>query len=229
MQPCTVKGLAAAFSAGMLGYLFGFVPGVIRHRASKWALVHLDGVRSAQSFAVMSGAYTAVHCICQRIREVEDGWNRGLAGCATGLALGWGNGPAGALQSCAGIGGLSYLLDFGGTGAAEARGIGPLLESGAVQRGRQLGCVDDSSGDLRQKQRGQGDFKRQLRALVTMPPLAFLGQCCRVAYFDGCGCNGGTGGGLAGCCTVGPGPLAVAGAASEGGISSEQRRRRSRR
>lgn len=37
------------------------------------------------------------------------------AGCATGLAIGWSGGPASALQSCVGIGLLSYVVDLGGT------------------------------------------------------------------------------------------------------------------
>lgn len=82
-------------------------------------MVHAQGVASASQLAIMSGMYTAVHCICQRIRMVEDGWNRGIAGCSTGLVLGWKAGPWSALQSCAGIGLLSALIDFGG-GAVDA-------------------------------------------------------------------------------------------------------------
>jgi hypothetical protein len=203
-QPCTVKGLAAALSAGMLGYLFGFVPGVIRHRASKWALTHLDGMRSAQSLAIMSGAYTAVHCVCQRIRQVEDGWNRGMAGCATGLVLGWGNGPLGAAQSCLGIGGLSYLIDFGGAGAAEAAAM-PGVPSGANAGSRHAagsssgGGSGSSGGGASDPQRRRGglprDVERRLNEFMRLPPMAFLGEACRVAYFDGCACNGGGGGG----------------------------------
>lgn len=241
MQPCTLKGLSAALSAGVLGYMFGFVPGVIRHRASKWALIHLDGIKSAQSLAVMSGAYTAVHCICHRIRQVEDGWNRGLAGCATGLALGWSNGPMGAMQSCLGIGGLSYLLDFGGTSAAEARDMSApwhnvtLDASSGSSNSSSLGGRDSSSGPTcttssssTQGKRGQalhrapldeinsgggssgernsvgaylygiggkgllpGAFEQRLREFAALPPITFLGECARVAYFDGCGSGSG--------------------------------------
>lgn len=55
-----------------------------------------------------------VHCLAQRIRLHEDGWNRGFAGCATGLVIGWNGGPVSALQSCAGLGLISYIVDFGG-------------------------------------------------------------------------------------------------------------------
>ncbi|KAF5832439.1 Tim17/Tim22/Tim23/Pmp24 family-domain-containing protein [Dunaliella salina] len=73
-----------------------------------------DGGKSARALALVSGMYTWIHCLCQRIRLKEDGYNRGAAGCATGLVLGWKGGPASALQSCAGFGLISYILDFGG-------------------------------------------------------------------------------------------------------------------
>jgi hypothetical protein len=95
------------------------VPAGIKFKGRQWGMIHAQGVASAQQLAIMSGMYTAVHCICQRIRMVEDGWNRGIAGCSTGLVLGWKAGPWSALQSCAGIGLLSALIDLGG-GAAEA-------------------------------------------------------------------------------------------------------------
>jgi len=47
----------------------------------------------------------------------------------TGLVLGWSNGPWGALQSCAGLGLISALIDFGGgVEAAEARVLQPVQE-----------------------------------------------------------------------------------------------------
>lgn len=118
-QPCTLKGLASAAYAGALGYFLGFVPATFKFKARQWGMIHSQGMTSASQLALMSGMYTAVHCICQRVRMVEDGWNRGIAGCSTGLVLGWKAGPWSALQSCAGIGLLSALIDLGG-GAVEA-------------------------------------------------------------------------------------------------------------
>jgi hypothetical protein len=83
-QPCTLKGAASALYAGALGYFLGVVPATIKFKARQWGMIHIQGLASAQQLAVMSGMYTAVHCICQRIRMVEDGWNRGIAGCSTG-------------------------------------------------------------------------------------------------------------------------------------------------
>ncbi len=42
-QPCTLKGLGSAFYAGLLGYFFGVVPAVVKHRARMWGLVHQAG------------------------------------------------------------------------------------------------------------------------------------------------------------------------------------------
>lgn len=72
--------------AGMLGYFLGFVPATIKFKARQWGMIHTQGLASAQQLGVMTGMYTAIHCICQRIRMVEDGWNRGIAGCSTGKA-----------------------------------------------------------------------------------------------------------------------------------------------
>lgn len=114
-QPCTLKGMQSAFFAGTLGYMFGLVPSLIRNRLSAFGICHADGMASARTFAVMSGLYTTVSCICERVRMKDDGFNRGFAGCSTGLVLGWGGGPASAAQSCLGIGLISYLLDMGGS------------------------------------------------------------------------------------------------------------------
>lgn len=71
--------------AGALGYFLGVVPAALKFKFKQWGMINTQGLASAQQLAVMSGMYTAVHCICQRIRMVEDGWNRGIAGCSTGV------------------------------------------------------------------------------------------------------------------------------------------------
>lgn len=135
-QPCTLKGISAAFYAGALGYFLGFVPATIKFKARQWGMIHSQGLASASQLALMSGMYTTVHCICQRIRMVEDGWNRGIAGCSTGLVLGWKTGPWGALQSCASLGLLSALIDLGG-GAVEAAEAAALHQLQEIQQQQQ--------------------------------------------------------------------------------------------
>jgi len=124
-QPCIVGGLNAGFSAGVLGFFFGAVPSMFKNRslASRgiWAA---DGWRSAMALAVMSGLYNWVHCLCQRVRLTEDAWNRGFAGGATGLALGWSGGPLAAAQSAAGLGLISYFIDLGGANELPAKAAG---------------------------------------------------------------------------------------------------------
>jgi hypothetical protein len=131
---------------GALGYFLGFVPAAIKFKGSQWGMVHAQGMASASQLAIMSGMYTAVHCICQRIRMVEDGWNRGIAGCSTGLVLGWKAGPWSALQSCAGIGLLSALIDLGGGAAeaAEASMLGQLQQLQHEQRQWQAAAGADN-------------------------------------------------------------------------------------
>lgn len=70
-----------------------------------------EGWTSARAFAIMGGLYAAVGCFAQRLRKKHDAWNGALSGCATGLAIGWAQGPAAAAQNCAMLGALSYFLD----------------------------------------------------------------------------------------------------------------------
>jgi hypothetical protein len=124
----------------MLGYFLGIVPAAIKFKGKQWGLIHGQGMGSAGQLALMSGMYTAVHCICQRIRMVEDGWNRGIAGCSTGLVLGWKAGPWSAVQSCVGLGLISALIDLG-TGAVEAAEAAALNQLQLLQHEHQT-CVD---------------------------------------------------------------------------------------
>lgn len=168
-QPCTIKGLASAAGAGALGYFFGFVPGIIKHKARKWGLIHAEGLKSAQQLAIMSGLYTAVHCICQRVRQTEDGWNRGIAGCATGLALGWQGGPWSAAQSCVGLGVLSYVLDFAQAAPAQAA----VMTNASLSR--KSASVSGERSDLQRHILRSFDLGLHQLAL---PPLMWLGHCC---------------------------------------------------
>lgn len=106
----------------MLGFFFGAVPSVVRHKLRNPAAWWADGLTSAKSWAVMTSLFTAVSCIAQRIREKDDVWNRGAAGCATGLVIGWHgpNAPLNALQTGVALGGLSCLVDMipGSSGGA---------------------------------------------------------------------------------------------------------------
>lgn len=207
-QPCTIKGLTSAFFAGGLGYFFGIVPAAVKYRAKQWGAINAEGVKSAQTFAIMSGLYTAVQCICQRLRQVDDGFNRAAAGCSTGLVLGWKAGPWGAAQSCFFIGAISYVLDMGGGEApAHAADLGP----GARSRARCCGGLPDaraaapraaragSSGAAYEASSAAGCAKprhqvqlslprlQPAREQLALPPLMWLGACCgQASYFSGC-------------------------------------------
>lgn len=87
---------------------------MVRNKLRQPGLWWAEGLRSARSFALMSGVYAWVACLAQRVRRTEDGVNRGLAGCATGLVLGWNgpNPPLLAAQTCLGLGALSYFVDL---------------------------------------------------------------------------------------------------------------------
>jgi len=169
-QPCSIAGATSALFAGGLGYFFGFVPAAFKHRGAAWRAVHADGVRSAQTFAIMSGLYTAVHCIAQRLRRTEDGYNRLAAGCSTGLVLGWPGGPLSSAQSCIGIGALSYFLDFGGSA--------PAAHAATAQR-------PAAAAGPRRERRPAWRLAPPA-ALAALPPVAWLGAVAGQSCFFGC-------------------------------------------
>mmetsp|Transcript_35501 Transcript_35501/g.78761 ORF Transcript_35501/g.78761 Transcript_35501/m.78761 type:complete len:204 (+) Transcript_35501:57-668(+) len=170
-QPCSVKALSAAVSAGVLGWVFGFLPSILRNRSfGLWKTWLQDAGTSGKSFAIVSGSYTFIQCICQRIRQKDDGINRGFAGCATGLAMGWSGGPASAAQSCVGLGLLSYFVDFGGA-ASEPPAHAASLSSPKL---------------LSQPQYRARWQKRQVpspKALLKLPPVMWLGAVCNNSGF----------------------------------------------
>ncbi|PSC74053.1 mitochondrial import inner membrane translocase subunit TIM22-2-like [Micractinium conductrix] len=119
--PCTLTGLGAGLSSGSLGWVFGFGGYWLKNmRKGQFKASLAEGWGSAKTFAIMGGLYAAVSCFMVRLRQKNDAWNGAASGCATGLALGWKQGPMGALQSCAMLGFFSYFVD-GMTGSpAEA-------------------------------------------------------------------------------------------------------------
>lgn len=212
-QPCSLKGLSSGVTAGVGGYMFGVVSSMWRNRSLKavgtWGA---DGIASAQYLAVMSGVYAMVQCLCERLREADDGWNRGVAGCASGLAVGWRAGPVGAAQSCAMFAGFSVLFDFGnaptGAGAAHAAGAGSGsggCRSGrcSVSLGRAVGCsvagqppavAATANGrqallqlrfDPRQRRAASAleAVAEGPRALLEVPPVLWLGPLFSSSYF----------------------------------------------
>ncbi|CAL8464408.1 g3943 [Coccomyxa elongata] len=119
--PCILNGAMAGFSGGALGYVFGFGGKLIRHRGKgRFKACKMEGWNSAKSFAIFGGVYAFASCIAQRLRQKQDAINGGIAGCATGLALGWSGGPAAALQNAVMLGLFSYVVDYMQLQSAEA-------------------------------------------------------------------------------------------------------------
>ena len=85
-----------------------------------------------QAFAVFGGVYAFAQCVIQRLRQKEDIYTSGLAGCATGLVMGIGNGFQGALASAAMMGGFSVVIDLMGKPEAQAASLLPRQEGQKV-------------------------------------------------------------------------------------------------
>jgi hypothetical protein len=85
--PCFVKGLEAAFSGGVLGYVFGFGSKMVMFRGSggfkaRWAVSALEGKSCARTFATFGGIYAAAMCYSRRLRLKNDAIDGAVAGCA---------------------------------------------------------------------------------------------------------------------------------------------------
>jgi len=107
--PCSIQGVTSAFGGGILGSVFGLGRGLFKTRVLKE--LRATAWESASTFALFGGIYAAATCFVTRIRQREDFWNGGLAGCATGVIISWKGGPNSALQSCIGIGVVSAIFD----------------------------------------------------------------------------------------------------------------------
>mmetsp|Transcript_7347 Transcript_7347/g.19081 ORF Transcript_7347/g.19081 Transcript_7347/m.19081 type:complete len:217 (-) Transcript_7347:463-1113(-) len=122
-MPCFVKGLEAALSGGVLGYVFGFGSKLVMFRGSggfraRWAMAGIEAKSSARMFATFGGVYAAALCYSRRLRLKNDPFDGAVAGCSTGLLVGFQGGPMSALQSCLGLGVVSYYLEKMGVGTA---------------------------------------------------------------------------------------------------------------
>ncbi|KAL4424237.1 hypothetical protein ABPG75_001538 [Micractinium tetrahymenae] len=174
--PCSLTGLGAGISGGALGWVFGFGGYWIRNlRGGQLKASLAEGWGSAKTFGIMGGLYAAVSCFMQRLRQKNDAWNGAASGCATGLALGWKQGPINALQSCAMLGFFSYFVDSMGVQPAEA--------------------AAGSSGGGRQQQQQQARQRSPVELLLSLAVPLLFGPCAG----GDCVSEDGGGSGVLGC------------------------------
>mmetsp|Transcript_36364 Transcript_36364/g.102729 ORF Transcript_36364/g.102729 Transcript_36364/m.102729 type:complete len:237 (-) Transcript_36364:201-911(-) len=119
--PCFFKGVEAALSGAVLGYVFGWGSKMVMYRdgggfRARLGAAAADGGSTAKTFGVFGGIYTAMQCYVGRIRQKQDPFNNAIAGCSTGLLVAYQGGPFVAAQSCIGIGIISYYIEKLGFG-----------------------------------------------------------------------------------------------------------------
>eukprot|EP01026_Neomeris_dumetosa_P039613 TRINITY_DN32565_c0_g3_i1.p1 TRINITY_DN32565_c0_g3~~TRINITY_DN32565_c0_g3_i1.p1 ORF type:complete len:233 (-),score=32.32 TRINITY_DN32565_c0_g3_i1:124-822(-) len=108
--PCTFSSLGMAAMGGIMGYVFGFGSTMIMHKGvARFAAAGIAAANQAKTFAALSGVFAFSSCIVTRIRLKEDAISHGVAGCTSGFAMGFSQGPMSGLQSCLGFGVLSYI------------------------------------------------------------------------------------------------------------------------
>merc|ERR1739848_634546 len=110
---CLLNGVAASLGSGILGWVIGFGSGIVRLKVegSRFRTSLQKAKASSKTFGIMGGMYTFTACASRKIRGIDDAITLAIAGCASGIALGWEGGPVSALQSCAGMGAFSWFFD----------------------------------------------------------------------------------------------------------------------
>ena len=110
---CVGGGALSAAVGGGGGYVFGLCAGFVRNQGQPRVAAALAGGRkSGKTFGLMGGVHTAAASAARAIRGGrDDAWNGAVGGCATGVALAWDGGVLSALQSCATLGALSYIVE----------------------------------------------------------------------------------------------------------------------
>ncbi|CAI5992124.1 unnamed protein product [Closterium sp. NIES-65] len=106
---CIGLAVGSAISGGAIGGLFGLVSGLFRREGFKKAMSEAGA--SGRTFAIMSGVHSLVSASLKKIRDKDDVINHAVAGCATGIALGWGGTPVSMLQNCAGFAVFAFIFE----------------------------------------------------------------------------------------------------------------------
>ncbi len=145
--------------------------------------------------------YTGVQCLCERIRQQDDGINRFIAGGASGVAVAWRSGLVGALQSGILLAVVSWIFDFGTGSPAKAAGIGCSSGACSVRVGRVVSCSMASSAenDTTQSESGRRRAPLHLRlgacspwrggvphaaSVLSTPVVMWMGPIINQAYFS---------------------------------------------
>eukprot|EP00899_Mesostigma_viride_P008178 jgi/Mesvir1/17361/Mv08671-RA.1 len=175
VDTCLAYGIGSALSGGIMGGIWGLGSGGFRTKSLKGGLTEAGS--SAKTFALMGGLYSGVLCYSRKLRGSEDALNSGIAGCVTGMALGWGGGPGSAIQSCVGFGLFSWVLDY----MSPSPAIAAVGERGAGRSHSQMGATGRLRGSSQRdgsirfviKRRSTGD--RECKSSACMfPPVSAL-------------------------------------------------------
>lgn len=103
---CLAKNLLTFSSPSISG------SGSLRHRGpGRLKAGWKAGREGGKNFAIFGAVYSLALCYAKKFRKTEDPINSAIAGCCTGLALGWKGGPTAALQNCLTLGAFSWVLE----------------------------------------------------------------------------------------------------------------------
>lgn len=104
-----VATTSSLINGAVIGAIFGLISGGWNTRSLGGAFA--EARTNARSWALISAVYAGLQTAAKVVRNREDRFNSVIGACGSGATLTAKGGPSAALQGCASVAALSYLIE----------------------------------------------------------------------------------------------------------------------